>query len=210
MSTAPIVSGAPGATLSKLAQAAFYGFIGVLVVLHFIRPEFVPAQHFISDYAVGRFGWVMTCAFLCLSGGCLALGIGLLRWGPRGWSGRLAAGLLGVASIGLIVTAIFKTDLPGTPLTRSGDIHEMTFRINTLSMIGAVFLVSLGCGAPGPWRTFRRTSWTLFLAVVASVVLQFLTLHKGAPYGLANRLFCLVLLSWLIAAARRLGAGGVN
>jgi hypothetical protein len=40
----------------------------------------------------------------------------------------------------------------------------------------------------------------------AAIVLQFLTLHKGAPYGLANWLAVAVILAWLLAISIRLRA----
>jgi len=40
--------------------------------------------------------------------------------------------------------------------------------------------------------------------IFAGFVIQFLTLHKGMPYGLANRFFVLVLFAWLFAVAFRL------
>jgi hypothetical protein len=40
--------------------------------------------------------------------------------------------------------------------------------------------------------------------VVLAAVLQLLTLRKGAPYGLTNRLFVTVLLAWLFATSIRL------
>jgi len=40
--------------------------------------------------------------------------------------------------------------------------------------------------------------------VVIAFVLQFLTLHRGAPYGLANRFFVAMLLAWLLMTSIRL------
>jgi hypothetical protein len=53
-----------------------------LVVMHVIRPDYTVFYHMISDYAVGRFGWIMTTAFVSVGLGCLTLAIGLLRDGP--------------------------------------------------------------------------------------------------------------------------------
>ena len=40
--------------------------------------------------------------------------------------------------------------------------------------------------------------------VVIAFVLQFLTLHRGAHYGLANRFFVAMLLAWLLTTSIRL------
>jgi len=186
------------------AIACFVYFIVALIVLHLLRPDYAPASHMISDYAVGRYGWVMTTAFLALSGGCLTLAWGLSRRGPRSMLAWCGVALLGIASVGLVVTAAFPTDLPGGPATRSGDIHGLSFLVNVASLIGASVLISMGMtGQPG-WREYQRTSAALATLAVLALGLQFLTLRRGAPYGLANRLFATLLVSWLLATAMRL------
>jgi hypothetical membrane protein len=192
--------------LATAAIACFAYFVFALLVLHLLRPDYSPVNHFISDYAVGPHGWVMTTAFLALSGGCLALALGLARGGPGSIAGWIGIALLGVAAVGLVVTAIYPTDLPGAPYTRSGDIHELTFRVNVGSLILGSLLLSAGFGASPRWRDFRRTALVLFSLVALGAVLQFATLRKGAPYGLANRLFCVLLLAWLGATSIRLRA----
>lgn len=181
-------------------------FVAALIALHVLRPDYEPRNHFISDYAIGEYGWVMTTAFLALSGACGTLMVGMSIDGPKAITGRIGSGLLGIASIGLILTAIYETDLPGGPYTRSGNIHEMTFRVNTLSLIFGTLLLSISFGNSENWRTYRRTALSLFVLIAIAVVIQFKTLHKGAPYGLANRFFCLVMISWLFATAVRLRA----
>jgi hypothetical protein len=40
-----------------------------LLLLHVLPPDYAPASHMISDYAVGRYSWVMTTWFLAMSCG---------------------------------------------------------------------------------------------------------------------------------------------
>jgi hypothetical protein len=109
-----------------------------------------------------------------------------------------------VASIGLVVSAIYPTDVPGAPSTRSGDIHDMSFLVNVGSIFMATVLLSLSFGNHLAWRSYRRTAWTLTALILLGFAVQFLTLHKGMPYGLANRFFVVVLLAWLFAVSFRL------
>ena len=185
--------------------ACFTYSVLALLLLHVLRPDYAPAHHFISDYAVGRYGWVMTTWFLAMSCGCLMLLLGLVRSGPTLVAARIGTFLLGVASIGLVVSAIFPTDVR-LPQTRAGEIHDMSFLVNIGSILLAIVLLSLSFGSQPRWRPYRRTALTLAGLVVLAVVLQFLTLHKGAPYGLANRLAVTVLLAWLLTTAIRLRA----
>src|SRR5512145_1170555 len=89
-----------------------------LLLMHVLRPDLSPPSHMISEYAVGPFGWLMQTVFVGLSLGCAALLLGLLRNGPTSIGARLGVSLLAIASVGLIVSAIYPMDLPGAPSTR--------------------------------------------------------------------------------------------
>jgi Protein of unknown function (DUF998) len=75
-----------------------------------------PGTTFISGYAVGPYGWVMTTAWLAASGGCLMLLLGLTRSGPRSGAARLGTLLMGILSLGLLITAIFPPSKKGAPI----------------------------------------------------------------------------------------------
>ncbi len=189
---------------ARVAIAALVWFVAAVSLMHVLRPDYIPARHFISDYAVGRYGGVMTSAFIALALGSLALGVGLARSGPRAGPGRLGVIPLFVAAAGLVVTAIFETDLPGAPYTRAGDIHNASFLVNVGSLMLAALLLSWGFGGDARWREFRRTSRGLVVLALAAFAFQFLSLRKGAPYGIANRVFALTLVAWLLATSFRL------
>lgn len=115
----------------------------------------------------------------------------------RRWQRRRRI-LLGIVSIGLVITAIFPMDLQGAPSTRSGVIHTVSFLVNVGSILLASVLLSVGFGSDPRWPGFKRTAVTLALLLMLAFVLRFFTLHKGAPYGLANRLFVSVLIVWML------------
>lgn len=177
-----------------------------LLTLHFLRPDYAPATNFISNYAVGRYGWIMTTWFLGMSCGLLTLAAGLYTNGLRSIVASLGIFLLIIAAIGLVVSAIFPTDAPGAPSTSSGAIHDMSFLVNVGSILIATVLLSVSFGAHPVWRSYRRTAWILTSLIFIGFVVQFLTLHKGMPYGLANRFFVVVLFAWLFAVSFRLRA----
>ena len=188
------------------AIACFVYFALALLLMHVLKPDFSPVNHMISDYAVGRHGWVMQTAFLALSSGNLMLLLGLARSGLGSVTARLGTFLLGVASIGLVVSAIYTTDLDDAPSTRAGDIHLVSFLVNVGSIILASVLLSISFGSHPRWRAYQRTAVTLAALVVLAFALQFLTLHRGMPYGLTNRLFVAVVLAWLLSTSIRLRA----
>jgi len=181
------------------AAGFFLYFVLALLLMHVIRPDYTIVDHMISDYAVGRSGWIMTTAFLSLSLGCLALAIGLFRDGPKSPLGRIGAALLLVACAGLIVTALFPTDLETAPSTRTGDIHGISFRVNVVGIFVSTLCLAVSYGGDPAWRR-RRTPALVFAGLlVVAFVAQFLTLRRGAPYGITNRLFVAVLMAWLIS-----------
>ena len=89
------------------AIACFAYFAIALLLMHALRPERALATTYISGYAVGPYGWVMTTAWLAASSGCLMLVVGLARIGPRSAAARLGAILLAILSVGFLITAIF-------------------------------------------------------------------------------------------------------
>jgi hypothetical membrane protein len=199
----------PHSATTSLATAAiaFFTYFGVaLLLLHLIKPDFTPVDHMMSDYAVGQYGWVMQTAFVALSGGILMLLLGLARSGPRSTLAWLGIFLLGIVSVGLVVSAIYKTDLEGLPSTREGDIHTISFLVNIVSIILASLLLSISFGGHPRWRSYRRTAVALAIWVVLAFVLQFFTLHRGMPYGLTNRFFVVAILAWLLTTSFRLRA----
>jgi len=194
---------------ATLATGAI-GFVAysiiALALLHVLRPDYAPASNFISNYAVGPFGWIMATWFLAQAGGMLLLSAGLSRSGLRSPASRMAMFLMVIAALGLVVSAIFPTDIPGAPDTRAGDIHDNSF----LVIVGCVLLMSLllpiGFGSHPRWRSFRATAWTLAALIIIAFVIQFATMQEGMPYGLANRFFVVVLFAWELATMMRLRA----
>lgn len=191
---------------ASLAAAAIVSVVCALlalVLLHFLRPDLPPGSNMLSNYAVGRYGWVMTVCFLAFSLGCLSLLLALARADHHSRLAHLGTVLLGIAAAGLAVTAAFPTDLPGAPLTRSGDIHEISFFVNVGSLVPATAIISAALWSPPRWRALRRVSAALAVLIILALILQFLTLHRCRPYGLANRLFAVLLFAWMIVMAVR-------
>lgn len=204
MNAAQTVSAETSSRWSARAQFLFlYGLVA-LAALHVLRPDYEPATNFISNYAVGPYGWVMTSFFVTFSLGLMAWVAAVLHSGPR--TGLKTTGLaaISVTAIGLLVTAAYPTDLPGAPYTRSGDIHELSFRVNVVGLLVGVVSLSVALGLEPAWRPARRAMALLASSVVAALVLQFATLRKGMPYGLANRVFVISIFAWLLFVTRQL------
>jgi len=191
-------------SLATGALACFACALLGLIALHAVRPDYEPASHMISDYAVGRLGWLMVAFFLLWSVGILLFSASLLLSGPSSAGRKLGAFLLGVTSIGLLVSAAYPTDLPGAPDTPDGNIHTLSFLVNVCSLLVAIPLLSFGLREHQGWGTYRRIASILAVLVVLAFFLQLFTLRKDMPYGLTNRLFVVMLFAWFISTAARL------
>lgn len=190
--------------LGKSAIFCFSYSLLALLALHFLRRDYVVRGHMISDYAVGPYGWVMITVFLTMSCGLLMLLLGLFRHGPTSAVGRIGTLLLVLPVAGLVVSAMFDTDLPGMPSTRAGDIHGISFLVNVLTIMLSTALISFSFGSDARWRAYRGIALVLVAFILVAFVLQFLTLHKGMPYGYTNRFFVVALFAWFLWTSIRL------
>jgi hypothetical membrane protein len=192
---------------NSLATASLVCFVCAslgLLLMHVLRSDYELATHMISDYAVGKYGWVMSTVFVAWSIGIAMLLSALLLSGRSSIPRKIGVLLLAITSVGLLVSAAYRTDLPGYPDTPEGNIHTLSFLANVLCMLIAIPLLSFDFGRDKALRSYRPVALTLALAVVLAFFIQFFTLREGMPYGLTNRLFVVALLAWLICTANRL------
>lgn len=119
-------------TAARFSWAAAVLSLILLAALHIIKPEFDPSWRMVSEYAIGRNGWVMDIAFLSLSVSCVALFVAI-RPQIRTTGGYIGQTLL-LISAAAIATAAFFTIDPITAskdaLTTHGNLHGLA------SMIG--------------------------------------------------------------------------
>jgi hypothetical protein len=164
---------------------AFLGagvFLFLVVLLHFLKPELDPAWRMLSEYAIGRHGWMMKLAFFCLSTSCLALTLVFLQRG-------LTMGvLLAIASIGSLGSAAFITDpitRPWNLITRSGRLHVWSAAVFVLGFPIAVAAITWNAqkhlllrSAPNLLNYFLLPVWIgviLFVCIVS--------VHQAHRYG---------------------------
>src|SRR5688500_5193744 len=88
-------------------------FIVFLVMVHFINPELDPSRNFISEYQVGKFGWIMQLAFIAIGASCIFLALTL--WKNVGFVGKIGVVMLIISAAGMFIAAVFKTDPLNTP-----------------------------------------------------------------------------------------------
>lgn len=197
------------ADLSVIATCLF-GLL--LALLHGLKPELEPSWRFISEYALGDHGWMMTLAFFLWAFACVSLIVAL--WPVvSGWIGRTGLALLGVNAVGLIMAGAFRTD----PLTLSHDQATTTGMIHSFGgLLGMA--MPFAVGAIAWWAIRRRPSnaWrtALLIASVAALIgfiYAFVTLGllisgssgrfgPDVPVGWPNRVEVAGYWVWLLVA----------
>src|SRR5512145_1838716 len=85
---------------ARIAMAWTVAFYVLLALLHLLKPEIDPSWRFISEYAIGRYGWLMSLAFLLYSVAWLALFVAVRPWSHTRM-GRLGLGLVLISALGL-------------------------------------------------------------------------------------------------------------
>jgi Protein of unknown function (DUF998) len=204
------------AVSSSAARLSFAGaatFVVLLAALHFIKPELDPSWHFISEYAIGRYGWIMVLAFLSLAIGYVSLFVALLSQ-LRTIAGRIGLALLLVSALSLIIAAIFTTDpitLSKDAVTTEGTLHNLGGTLG-IAMPFAAALIGWKLASNPVWSSARRPLlWATGLALVTFVVSFFslgvMVSLSGGTFGpevlvgWPNRIEVVAYCVWLMTVA---------
>jgi hypothetical protein len=189
--------------LALLTVGGVATFLFNLTALHFLRPDVNPVLEPISNFAVGPFGFLFTAADIGSGLAALALMLGLyLGIAPpaRSYIGLFFLGLYGVSEL---LAGIFPIDV-GAETTTVGAIHNIVGNIGFFGFPIAVILLSLGMGKDERWRSLRLPALALAGVVVLTVILTMVGVNIGIGYGVAQRLFNVAAMLWMLVVALHL------
>jgi len=189
--------------MSYIALSSVVYYAGTVFVLHLLRTDFDPLYRYLSEYAVGRYGSLMTSTFFALSGGSLALAIGI--WRSVSSKRRFLPGLLIWLAWACAVFAagVFTGDLQGTPHTRIGQLREQMGMIAFPSATVSVVLISVPLRWEDEWKAVWRVAVLLSVIIVGGF-LVFDRFGQADLGGLAQRIFLATLLIWMWILGRKL------
>jgi Protein of unknown function (DUF998) len=193
-----------------LSSIVFYAL--AIALLHILRTDFNPGYRYLSEYARGPYGTLMTTTFFVLSAGSLALLLGLYR----SVTSRLyfVPGLVlwFTWACAVFLAGIYTSDLQGMPHTRIGRVHDQMGMIAFSSATIALLLLSLALRWEKEWRSVWRPA--MLLSVITLV--SFLALDQFGQRdlgGLDQRIFLAATLIWMWIIGKRIRviakAGGV-
>jgi Protein of unknown function (DUF998) len=166
-------------------------FVIVLIILHILQPEFDPRFRFMSEYALGDYGWLMTTTFFALGLAPLAAAIGLSNVYQPSRSIRIGLGLLVVAAVFIWLAGIFRDSIP----------HLLAGVVAFPSMVTGVLLVSWTFRRAAGWQTIYWVG--LFIGLGMLAMLFMMEADLGMP-GLQQRVFIFLFLLWLSIVVHRL------
>ena len=203
------------APAARVATGAAVAAMLLLVGLHVLSPEFDPSWRVVSEYANGKYGWVLSLMFgaWALSQWAIALAISSQ---VKTRAGRIGLYLLIASGIGEAMASVFDINQP---------LHNLAGAIGVPTMPVAATLIGVSFGRVPAWSAAKRSLvwtanliWISLVSFIATMVLLVVTLHHAdghmgahiqqlpagviAVNGWANRLFVVTSCVWVITVAR--------
>lgn len=189
-------------------------FLLILFSLHFLEPKFDPSWRMISEYEIGKFGWLMRIAFFCWAGAMLftLLAIWPVLASLSGWVTRVWFSLFVLALIG---AGIFTTNpITGAEPNLADNLHKvcgsvviLTFPIATLFATRSLLLNPDLAHASGLLIALTALTWLSMFAYFASIIAA----RRKDPnagtgdshilMGWPNRIMVVCYIAWLVGVA---------
>jgi hypothetical protein len=198
--TPPTTSTRPSTGVRRratMAVACLATFPIVVLFLQLLQPDdYTPVSHAMSELALGRAGLLMGLAFCAMGTGTILVA-GVLRSTVE--TMRVTPILLLIAGVLDFVSATFRTNAPGTPLTTVSNIHEMAGALTFLLMMAAMFASYLPMRHDPRWSGFAP--WSLAWAILSVPAFLLIPILGDDRFGLAQRIFVGLFITWLITVA---------
>jgi Protein of unknown function (DUF998) len=157
----------------------------IVVLLHLVKPEIDPSWRMLSEYEIGRYGWLMRVAFVLCAVGCFLTGYQIAA------SGGMGGWLLMLAALGPFGAAFFATEPITVPQAERGREDRIHAAFGALFLLlfplaATVVTVATPDDSPiailGPWLLVLTTAvWISFVVFFGSLAL--LTRRGGAFRG---------------------------
>ena len=202
---------------ARVAIGTSVAVLVLLAILHILSPEFNPAWRMVSEYANGKYAWVLSLLFFLWGVGSLALAYTLWPHLPT-TMGKIGLFFLIAAGIGEAMAAVFDIN---------HKLHSLSAMIGIPSLAIAAMLISVALVRTEPWSNARTSLlWTanltwvsiLLMAIAFAVMMAtyahaggamsasavvVTTLPKGviALVGWANRFLIVVYCAWVMTVA---------
>lgn len=208
-------------TIAVLALISALVSLVCMLLLHFTSPEFQPSWRMISEYALGKYRWLITSFFLLW--GTSSILVSMLLWPlvTTAWA-TIGVVLLGISAIGEIMGGLFDV---------KHKLHGFSFLLGVPSLPIAALMITGNLVQLDAWNVSSSIAWYSAHSTWISLVLMGLAMtvmmsgfkkagvpmEQNAPVpervpdgviawaGYANRLLVLCYVGWLVVVAWGLG-----
>ena len=195
----------PGRPAAVLAIITIAWVAVAAVATHIVSTQYDFVRDYISDYAVGPYGWIYSSAFIAAFVGCVALAVALWQAVPTPALSRIGAILLVIVGVGYAIDFFYPTDIlaPGEPpQTMTGKIHLAAAFLSWVLFVIAAPMISARLRRDprfSPWRG----ALTLFgwLALPLLLILVAIVVAMTPVGGLAEKVFILDRNVWSLILA---------
>ena len=208
---------------SRMAVIFSATFLVILFLLHFLKPELDPSWRMISEYEIGRYGWMMRLAFFCWGSSVLSLLVALWR-SLRTIGGKIGYVWLVLIGIALFGAGIFVTnEITNTTVSTANTLHTLcgafvilTFPIASSLVVGSLARNKEWVAARRPLFWVEILVWLSMFAFFGSIIVSNAinpSAGRVGPevyLGWPNRFMVLIYHVWLITIAvnaRKLSSG---
>jgi hypothetical protein len=193
--------------ISKDSISASVLFCLLLIVLHFLEPEYNPLVNLVSEYELGKYGWMMSLAFFSLASAVLAMLAATLnkKFNTRGKIGRI---LFSIIFIALLGAGIF---YPFTGTSTESAIHTTCGMIVIIGFPIAAFLFRKNVieNAKNIIKVKKLINWATlctligFLSFMGSIIVLGIIsgTKENLVIGIQNRFMMLAYSIWIIAVS---------
>lgn len=188
-------------SMARIAQGLFLSWVAIVALLHILRPDLSPLRVYISNYAIGSFGFLMGAAFIAWSLGLAVLVIAVFLTPPlepRSWTGLI---LLSLCSVLMFLVGLFRTDPTDEIVTTAGGIHVLAAFLFFLLQMIAMMVFSIRLRRQGLLGGSYHALFLLAIAAPISFVLMMAYFGDRGMSGLGQRIFAFILISWLVLFA---------
>jgi hypothetical protein len=214
------ISGHPSKVAGAFAWVATVGTLVTLLLLaalHVLSPEFAPSWRMISEYAFGRYAWVLSLMFLIWGIGSWALAFAIATQ-IRTVAGKVGLVFLVIAGIGEALASAFDVTHPAG--------HGIAGLLGVLGVPVAAVLLAVSLGGSEAWREVKRVllllanlNWISVVLLISTLILMTMQMARAngghlpahAPKflppgvvpldGWADRLIVLTNCAWTLVAA---------
>lgn len=190
-------------------------FLIILFLLHFLKRELDPSWRMISEYEIGRFGWMMRLAFFAWGASVLALLITIWPF-LQPVSGTVSGWWFVVIVLALFGAGIFKTNpitdntpsLVNTLHTLCGAIVILTFPIAATLAVHSLLRDQLWRASQAQLLFATVLVWIGMVAFFASIIISRIKDPSAGepgkppvPMGWPNRFMVVTYIIWIIIMA---------